>query len=281
MQSAPRSAVLITGTSTGIGFACAHRLALAGHRVFAGVRSEGDATRVGRYGQGRITPIVVDVTDQAQIEAAAQRVSRELGGASLIGLVNNAGVALGGPLELVSMEDFRYQHEVNVFGAVAMTKALLPALREARGRIVNISSVSGMVATPGFSPYASSKFALEAVTDALRRELRDQGVHACAVQPGAIQTAVWNKGKAYAERVQEGLSPELQRVYGNLLDRLTRVVESVEDMAVTPEAVAEVVEHALTTDTPRARYPVGPNARVMQALSWLPHSAVDRLMARL
>lgn len=275
-----KQAVMITGASTGIGFSCAERMAQRGHRVFAGVRKLADAERLQRSAGDNITPVVVDVTEEQQVTAAADQIAQALQGAPLRGLVNNAGVALGGPLELVSMGDFKRQFDVNVFGAVAMTKALLPQLRASKGRIVNISSVSGMVAMAGFAPYASSKFAMEAVTDALRRELRAHGVFACAVQPGSIRTPIWDKGKHYATVTQRELSAELSSTYSDLLGLLNRIVEQTEAIAEPPDSVADAVEHALTSAHPRIRYRVGPNSGLMRFLSWLPTRTLDLLIAR-
>jgi len=276
-----KQAIMITGASTGIGYSCAERMATRGHRVFAGVRKLADAERLQHSAGDNITPVVVDVTEELQVTAAADQIAQALQGAPLLGLVNNAGVALGGPLELVSMEDFKRQFDVNVFGAVAMTKALLPLLRASRGRIVNISSVSGMVAMAGFAPYASSKFAIEAVTDALRRELRAHGVFACAVQPGSIRTPIWEKGKHYANVTQTELSSELSSTYSDLLGLLNRIVVQTEAMAAPPDGVADAVEHALTSTRPRIRYRVGPNSGLMRLLSWLPTRALDLVIARM
>jgi len=276
-----QGSVLITGASTGIGLCCAQRMASKGFRVFAGVRKEADAERLARLDGGNIAPVMLDVADEAQVERAAQHVAGSLRGAPLIGLVNNAGITCGGPLEAVSMEEFRAQYDVNVFGAVAMTKALLPQLRASRGRIVNISSVSGLVAFAGFAPYASSKFALEAVTDALRRELHPHGVFACAVQPGAVQSAVWEKGKQQTSVRRSSLTPELATAYGPLVDWLGEIARDIEARAISPERVADLVEHALTSGKPRVRYRVGPNSAIIYALSCLPTRVVDYLAARM
>ena len=173
---------LVTGASSGIGRACATHLASRGFHVLAGVRNEADAPP-------RTEPIRLDVTRAEDIAAAAERV-----GPSLHALVNNAGIAVNGPIEVVPVEDWRHQFEVNVIGQVAVTRALLPALLDARGRIVNMSSIGGRVAMPLFGPYAASKFALEAVSDTLRREVGPHGVKVARVEPGIIATPIWGKG---------------------------------------------------------------------------------------
>src|SRR5688500_10451554 len=172
--------VVVTGASSGIGEAPARMLAQRGLDVLAGVRKDADAERVGGL-HDRVEAVKVDVADEASVAALAERV----GDAGLAGLVNNAGISVSGPLEFVPLEEWRRQLEVNVIGQVAVTQALLPALRRARGRIVNIGSVGGRVAIPLLSPYNASKFALEGITDSLRRELRPLGVHVAIVEPGA------------------------------------------------------------------------------------------------
>ena len=167
-SSVPPPAVVITGASTGIGKACALELDRRGFRVFAGVRSESAAQELQAQASARLTPVRIDVTDAASIAAAAETIARSVGDAGLAGLVNNAGIAVSGPLEIVPIDALRRQLEVNVIGPVAVTRSLLPLLRKARGRVVNMSSISGGVAAPYLGPYSASKFAMEAITDTLR-----------------------------------------------------------------------------------------------------------------
>jgi NAD(P)-dependent dehydrogenase (short-subunit alcohol dehydrogenase family) len=181
-----QGAVLVTGASSGIGEATASHLASLGFRVFAGVRKDEDAERL----RERVTPVKLDVVDEESI-ATARREVEEAAPDGLAGLVNNAGVSVSGPVEFIPLEELRRQLEVNVIGQVAVTQAFLPAIRRARGRIVNVSSVGGRVALPLMSPYNASKFALEAVSDSLRREVRQFGVHVAVVEPGAIRTRIW------------------------------------------------------------------------------------------
>jgi NAD(P)-dependent dehydrogenase (short-subunit alcohol dehydrogenase family) len=261
---------LVTGASSGIGRATAQRLAAGGWTVHAGVRNAADAP-------DGTTPLELDVTDPAAIAAAAERL-----GDRLDGLVNNAGITVAGPLELVPMDDFRRQIEVNLLGQVAVTQALLPALRAARGRLVFVSSVGGRVCQPYLSPYASSKFGLEAVGDALRVELHRTGVKVALIEPGAVDTPIWDKGLAEAAEIERRLPPELRDVYAQGIEAAKRFARDAPKRAVPPEKVAEAIEHALTSDRPRTRYVVGREARVTIALrTLLPDRAFDAVVRRL
>ncbi|MEK7693262.1 MAG: SDR family oxidoreductase, partial [Chloroflexota bacterium] len=183
--------VVITGASTGIGEACALHLDALGWRVFAGVRKGADGEALQRKASARLIPVRIDVTDQASIASACDAVAQELGARGLDGLVNNAGIAVAAPLEFVPIDDLRRQLEINVIGQIAVTQAFLALIRTARGRIVNIGSVSGKLATPFTGPYSASKFAMEALTDALRIELRPWKIEVSIVEPGSIATPIW------------------------------------------------------------------------------------------
>jgi NAD(P)-dependent dehydrogenase (short-subunit alcohol dehydrogenase family) len=260
---------LVTGTSTGIGRACALLLAQRGFEVLAGVRDEADAPP-------DLEPIKLDVTNEADIAAAAQRV-----GPHLHALVNNAGVAINGPVEVLPIDEWRRQFEINVFGQVALTQALLPALLAARGRIVNISSISGLFAIPVTGPYAASKFAIEAISDVLRREIGPHGVHVACVEPGAISTRVWEKSRTQGERLVAGMPADAYGRYEALINGLRREATKGERDGLPPEAVAEAVGHALTASRPRTRYVVGRDARVRAMLARvLPDRALDALVRR-
>jgi NAD(P)-dependent dehydrogenase (short-subunit alcohol dehydrogenase family) len=267
--------VLITGASTGIGRACAERLAGSGWRVLAGARSEGDLEALATL--AGVEPLRLDVTSASDVDAAAAAV-----GDSLDALVNNAGIAVTGPVEVLPLESWREQLEVNLVGQVAVTRALLPALLRARGRIVNMSSIGGRSALPLFGPYAASKFALEAMNDSLRRELRGQGVEVVAVEPGAIATPIWGKGIAEADAKTAVMSEAQRGRYGGLIAAVRREAEKAAVDGVAPAAVAAVVEIALTADRPRTRYVVGPRARVQAVLTRvLPDRAMDALVGRM
>ena len=267
---------LITGASTGIGRATALALAGAGWNVLAGIRDAeaGERLRQAASGPGGVEPIVLDVTDAAQVAAAATRV-----GERLDGLVNNAGIAVGGPLELVPIDELRRQFEVNVFGQIAVTQALLPALRRAQGRIVLVSSIGGRVPTPFTAPYAASKHALEAFGDALRVELRTSGVQVALIEPGSVATPIWEKGRESTQTVS--IPDGLQREYGHVPEAIGRALHETEARGVPPELVARTILSALTAGRPRTRYLVGRDARAMLAIRrLLPDRAFDALIRR-
>jgi NAD(P)-dependent dehydrogenase (short-subunit alcohol dehydrogenase family) len=277
---------LITGASTGIGRATTLRLAAAGWSVLAGVRDPVAGERLlAEAVAGRVIPLILDVTDSGQIEQARVRVQEETaraGGSQegrLDALVNNAGIGVGGPLELLSPEDLRMQFEVNVFGQVAVTRALLPALRAARGRIVLVSSIGGRVAVPFNGPYAASKHAIEALGDALRGELHSSSIRVCMVEPGSVKTPIWGKARDTAEGLE--IPPELQHEYGRVPAAFAKILTDTERRGVAPEQVAATIERALTARRPRARYLVGRDARGMVlAHALLPTGAFDRVLRR-
>jgi NAD(P)-dependent dehydrogenase (short-subunit alcohol dehydrogenase family) len=273
--------VLITGASTGIGEATALRLDRSGFRVFAGVRKAEDGERLRNAGSERLRVIdPLDVTEGDQIAAAAALVESELGGEPLRGIVNNAGIGIGGPLEALDLDDFRRTLEVNTTGQLAVTKAFLPLLRRSRGRIVNMTSIGGRVAQPFAGPYVASKFALEAVTDVLRVELLEWGIDVIAIEPGTIATPIWDKSSREADKVLETLTPELRELYGKRLAKMAKVLERQTKRGAAPEKVAEAVEKALTARRPRTRYPIG-DAYVLLALkTFLPTRVLDRLLYR-
>ena len=272
---------MITGTSSGIGRACALRLARAGFRVFAGYRKDADAESLRAEAGRELEPIRLDVTDPDQIGAVAKRVEESVGTGGLHGLVNNAGIPVTGPVEFVPLDDLRRQLEVNLVGQVAVTQALLPLIRAARGRVLNMTSVGGRVATPFMSPYHASKFGLEAVSDALRRELVPLGVDVCVIEPGSIATEIWSRGRESTEEVRARMPAEAERVYGAQLRAAAQAGERTGERGIAPEAVAEVVERALTAARPRTRYVVGRDARgLILAQAMLPARLFDRLMRR-
>jgi NAD(P)-dependent dehydrogenase (short-subunit alcohol dehydrogenase family) len=271
----PSGLVLVTGASTGIGEATVHHLRELGFEPVAGVRRDEDAERLADQG---LRTVKLDVTDEAQIAAAREAV----GDRGLAGLVNNAGVAVAAPLEFVPLDELRRQLDVNLIGQVAVTQAFLPALRRAGGRIVNVSSIGGRVAAPLLAPYNASKFALEAVSDSLRRELRSQGVDVIVVEPGGIKTPIWGKGNELAAELIARMPPEGERLYGRMIARVREETVKIErDRGLPPRAVAEVIGKALTADRPRTRYLVGTDAKLRAQLArLLPDRAMDRLIGR-
>jgi NAD(P)-dependent dehydrogenase (short-subunit alcohol dehydrogenase family) len=282
-ETSTRGAVLITGASTGIGRACAEHLHSLGFTVLAGVRTQSAADSLrsaGGAASERMRPLMLDVTDRESIASAMQS-AQEAAPTGLAGLVNNAGVAVGGPLELVAIEEWRRQLEVNFIGQVAVTQAALPALRTARGRIVNMTSIGGRLATPFLGPYNASKFALEAVTDASRMELRRFGIEVAAVEPGAVATPIWEKSRTDAEQALASLPADGLQLYDSAIEALRRGVARMERSAVPPLQVARAVEHALTASRPRTRYVVGRDAKIRLALSrLLPTRMMDRALLR-
>ncbi len=274
---AERDIVVVTGASSGIGEACVRRLASGGFRVFGSVRRAEDAERIRAPD---VEPILLDVTREDQIQEAARRVEEESGDRALRGLVNNAGIAIGGPLEFLPIEELRRQLEVNVIGQVAVTRAFLPLLRKARGRIVLIGSIAGRSTIPFIAPYAASKHALEAIADALRVELRPFGIAVSLVAPGAVKTPIWQRALSRAERNAASMPAEMQHLYGRALENIRAAVERSPDRGVDPDVVAEVVLDALTSKRPRARYRIGGDAFVRSLLQLLPTSLRDRILSR-
>jgi len=273
-------AVVVTGASTGIGRATTLALAAAGYRVFAGVRRDADGEAL-RAVDARVTPLRLDVTDAGERAAAAARVAEVTGG-SLYALVNNAGVVVPGPLEFLDLAELRRSLEVNAVAPVAVAQAFLPLLRRAHGRLVHVGSSSGYLATALMGAYAASKFALEALADAQRRELAGSGVEVVLVEPGAIATPIWDKGLAYGEQLEKTLSPEALALYGRDVARLREYARAAPGRAIPAERVAEVVLRALAASRPRARYRVGADAKLGFALArLLPDRLLDRVLARL
>lgn len=269
--------VVVTGASTGIGKACTLWMDRLGWRVFAGVRRQADADTLRQEGSARLHPIFVDVTDAESIAAAAKEVTEHVGADGLHGLVNNAGMAFGGVLEFMPPEHLRRQLEINVVGQLAMAQPLIPLLRQTRGRIVNMSSMAGYSATPIMGAYSASKFALEAVSDALRLELRPWGIHVALIEPGEIDTPIWQKSLKLVKEWLAAYPPEAHKLYGPLIDK---AIKSVESAGGTPaDAVAKDVAHALTAAKPRVRYIVGRDAQMRRWIERLPDGLRDRLIA--
>ena len=272
--------VLVTGASTGIGEACALHLDRKGERVYAGVRREADGEKLRAKASNRLTPVILDVTDQAHIDAVTKQITEEAG--RLDGLVNNAGIARGGPLEYLPLDEWREQFEVNVIGQIAMTRAVLPLIRTATGRIVFIGSISGKVATMMMAPYCASKFAIEAIGESLRHDLHPWKIHVSVVEPGAIKTAIWDKGRDTADRLDRELPEEGKRLYADHIEGIRKGIEMQDKGGVGPEKVAQAVDHALYSRKPRTRYLVGTDARVQSALvRLLPDRAREAIVRKI
>jgi NAD(P)-dependent dehydrogenase (short-subunit alcohol dehydrogenase family) len=273
--------VLITGASTGIGRGTALHLDAAGWRVFAGVRREEDAAALQEAGSQRLEPLMLDVTDAGQISVAAARIGAEVGEAGLDGLVNNAGVSVPGPLESLPIDDFRRQVEVNLTAQVAVTQAMLPAIRGARGRIVFITSIGGLIAFPMFGAYHAAKFGLEAVGDVFRQELRPWGISVSVVEPGSIATPIWERGQREADAFLARATDDQKALYGKSIEAFREVARKTEARGIPPEKVAAKIERALSARRPRTRYLVGTDARGQAFLARiLPDRLVDWIVAR-
>lgn len=264
-------AVLVTGASSGIGRDCALRLASSGFHVFAGVRKNEDGERLTAESSGAITPVILDVTDNASIAAAAQSVSRALdaigSGAGLYGLVNNAGIAVAGPLEMLPTEALRKQFDVNVFGQIAVTQAFLPMLRVARGRIIIIGSILGRMALPFVGAYSAAKFALEALSESLSMEIRGSGVSVSIIEPGNIATPIWKKSKSSAMDTAGDLNAKKWDMYRAPAESFQRYTDHAAANGIPAGRVAAVVEKALNARRARSRYTVGWDSRILGRLA--------------
>jgi NAD(P)-dependent dehydrogenase (short-subunit alcohol dehydrogenase family) len=268
---------VISGASSGIGAATARELARRGFHVLAGVRRERDADAI--RGPG-IEPLILDITVPDHIRALVARVLGDPRGRAVRSLVNNAGAPVNVPVEAFAIDDWRRLFEVNLFGHVAMTQALLPALVRSKGRVVNISSVGGRIAMATYGPYAGTKFALEAVSDALRREVAPFGVEVVVVEPGAVRTEMLGRAVATAQQHAAAMTPEQEQRYGGLVQAIAAQAASATKSAMPAEAAAAVIAEAVTARKPRTRYTVGRDAALLTRLvRILPDRALDRLLA--
>ena len=279
--------ILITGASTGIGRACAIDLARLGFDVFAGVRKQSDGVALEAEANGKIHPVIIDVTDAATIAAAIAHITPIVGEHGLAGVINNAGISVVGPVEFVSLEDWRRQFEVNFFGAIAVTQAALPLLRvhaakygNGSARLINISSIAGKIGQPILGPYTASKHAMESLSDALRMELSPQGIHVCSVNPGAIDTPIWDKAQASAEAAIDANHPA-RELYGELIDGVRAAARKAQAAAVPTSAVTAAVVACLNRRKPRTRYFVGRDAKIGAMVKWLlPDRVLDGILGR-
>lgn len=279
-RQATRGTVLITGASSGIGRTTTMHLDRLGFRVLAGVRKTEDAESLQREGSELVIPVMIDITVADSIAEAARHVE-EIAPLGLDGLVNNAGIALTGPLEYVDVDRIRDQFEVNFFGHLAVTQAMLPALRQRTGRIVNMSSMAGWLGVPFYGPYTSSKHALRAASDALRLELAPWGLHVSIIEPGSIDTPIWQKGYDLAEKTIEAMPDVGRERYGEVIRSGLGSIENQARRGIPPENVAEAVASALMSESPKARYVVGRDAKfAILGKRLLPDRIVDALVRR-
>ncbi|HWF69623.1 MAG TPA: SDR family NAD(P)-dependent oxidoreductase [Mycobacterium sp.] len=271
--------IVVTGASTGMGAATARELAGKGFHVLAGVRRAADADALRGLGIEGIEPRILDICVESDIAAIADRVARDPLHRPLRALVNNAGIAINAPVETLPLAEWRRQFEVNLFGHIAMTQALFPALLSSSGTVVNISSVGGKFALPTYGAYAGSKFALEAVSDALRREVSDAGIKVVVVEPGAVKTEMAERGIAAAEGLKANMTAAQLARYGELTAAIAAQARSFNDVGASAEHAAKVIAKAATASRPRTRYTIGRDAAILVRLSRLVSDrTLDRIM---
>ena len=280
--------LLISGASSGIGLCAALHFAADGQYVFAGYRSEQSRVDLDAFikarGLSTLFPIRLDVLSESSVQQAQREIRQHLAervqGRPLDALINNAGIARGGPIEATSLEVWREQFETNVFAVIRLTQIWLKDLRASKGRVVMISSVSGRVASPLLGPYAASKFALEAISDSLRREMLSLGVKVSVIEPGPIATPIWEKGQRESERQKMHLPEELSSVYQPMIQKMDQLITEIAKSAVPPEEVVRKIEHALISPHPQLRYPVGRGTRLQLLLAkYFGEGIMDRLLA--
>ena len=283
--SSGRGHVLITGASTGIGRACALYLAKRGFTVIAGTRRESDGQSLVSDSFGAVRSVLIDVTSEGSIAAAAESVREIVGSSGLLGLVNNAGIGVIGPVEFVRIDEWRRQFEVNLFGHIAVTQMMLPLLRDhventkRSARIIMVGSGAGFFSPPILAPYSASKHAIEAVCDALRVELKDQNIETCLLEPGAIQSEIWRKGDE-SLRESPGGSAARQR-YGKMIDATLKGANFMKSRAIPAERVARIVESCLIRRKAPARVLVGLDAKFLSlGRGWLPDRWFDALLGK-
>ncbi len=270
--------ILITGASTGIGLHLAQRISQELKlKVYAGVRKESDAQKIKDFKIENLVPILIDVTKQDSIDKCLAQLKSE----TLVALINNAGIAVASPLEFIPIDAFIDQLNINVTGLLRVSQACLPLLRESQGRMINIGSIAGKVTTPLVGAYAASKHAVEAMSDAFRRELRASGVKVVLVEPGMIQTPIWEKSKDLAFELLEKIPQHARKIYQPMVDKLIKNLDSSLKNAAEPEAVYAVVKHALEAKNPHSRYLVGKDAKLANVVRHLPDLWLDSIISKL
>ncbi|WP_336781628.1 SDR family NAD(P)-dependent oxidoreductase [Paenibacillus illinoisensis] len=268
--------VVVTGTSSGIGRATAEQLAAEGFHVLAGVRRQEDADKIK---QKNIEPVILDITTIDTLLALAERVEQDPLGRPLRAVVNNAGIAVNAPLEMVPLDEFRRQIEVSVIGQVAVIQALTPALLKSGGRVVNIGSVGGKISMPGFGIYSAAKYAMEAINDSLRREMSSFGLKVIMITPGGVSTSLSEKGVTTADRLSKLMTPDQHRRHDRLFDAVKAQAESWATSGIPPKKVAEVVSRAIHASNPRTRYTAGRDSALLTRLvRILPDKLLDRML---
>jgi NAD(P)-dependent dehydrogenase (short-subunit alcohol dehydrogenase family) len=266
---------VVTGASSGMGRETAKLLAQHGWHVLAGVRKAADGESLAA---DNIEPVILDITDQNQIDAVLARVDEDPSRRPLSVLVNNAGTSLNAPIETLSLEKWRQQFDVNLFGHVAMTKALLPALMASQGRVVNVSSIGGLVALPTYGPYAASKFAMEAFSDVLRREVGRLGVTVIVIEPGTIATDIWDKQSAAMQELSAAWTPDLHARYDSLQEAAITLAQGASERGLAATDAAQVIVEAITAETPQTRYLIGDAVAMSQTVHDLSDQKLDEMI---
>ena len=270
--------IVITGTSTGIGNATAKELANRGYYILAGVRRDIDAEAIRSE---HIEPILLDITNQSHIENLVNRIKNDPENRPLKALINNAAIEINTPLEVLALSEWKRQFDVNVFGQVAMIQALLPSLFQSQGTIINISSIGGKAAMAGYGPYASTKFALEGLSDALRRELKPFGVKVIVIEPGGVISPMSLQVRSKAEKIIQEMTPEHRDRYGAMMHAMVSMAESYIKNAVSAEKAGKIIANTLSKKRPRTRYTIGTDAAMVRFMNWaLPDRWLDNLLAR-
>ncbi|MFC1603783.1 SDR family NAD(P)-dependent oxidoreductase [Planctomycetota bacterium] len=270
-------AVVITGTSTGIGKACALYLDKLGFKVYAGVRKQADGDMLKSEASERLKSLILDVTSAESINNASDTIGKETKG-NVFGLINNAGIGRGGPLEVMPVPEIQKVMSVNVVGLMAVTQAFIPMLRKGRGRIINIGSTSSILAVPGASVYSASKFAVRAITDSLRVELKSFGVSVILVAPGAVESEIWDKGKAYKAELSKTVKTEIAQLYAPLIKFGEKLNEEMKKIPAS--VVANKVADALIVRKPKPYYIIGKDANGAAKAAKLPKGLLDWIILK-
>ncbi|MBL1213742.1 MAG: SDR family oxidoreductase [Ignavibacteriae bacterium] len=269
--------VLISGSSTGIGKACALYLDRLGYKVYAGVRKESDAEKLMSESSKNLKPVILDVTDSKSIDNTLREIEADTE-SEFFGLVNNAGIGISGVLEAVEIEDVRKLMDVNVIGLLALTQKFIPLLKKSKGKIINIGSTSSYLSFPGGSAYAGSKFAVRAITDALRLELNPFGISVTLISPGAVESEIWNKSRSYKEKIRESIDPQILEDYKELIKFGKNILEKIKPIPAIE--VAKSVETALSSLQPKRYYYVGSDCKAAAKFSKLPGSLKDKMILK-
>lgn len=271
-----KNAIVITGASSGIGKATALTLDQMGFHVFAGVRKQNDFETLQKEGSQSLEPIFMDVTDRQTIQEAVSYIETKVHNEGIMGLVNNAGIVIAGPLEHIPVSAFQHQMDVNVTGPLIVTQAMLPLLRKAekgRARIVNIGSIAGRTTSPFTGPYNASKHALKAITETLRMELLPWDIKVSSIEPGAVKTPIWDKTLALSDEIDQVMSKSAQKNYNTTINKVKHYARRAGENGTPVDKVVQAIVHALTTTQPKTRYKIGFDSRVRLLLEQFP----DRL----